>query len=65
MNWQIIVTAMGLLLVVEGILPFSAPHLWRRIMQQIFIQSDRALHIMGLASMLIGLFLVCVARDLY
>jgi uncharacterized protein YjeT (DUF2065 family) len=30
-----------------------------------FIQSDRTLHIIGLVSMLIGLALVIIARDLY
>jgi uncharacterized protein len=64
-KWQMLMTAVGLLLVVEGVLPFSAPRVWRRMMQQMCMQSDRALHIIGLVSMLIGLFLVCVARDLY
>ena len=63
--WSILVTAMGLLCVFEGILPFLSPNFWRRMMQQMIIQSDRTLRIMGLISMLIGLALVCIARDLY
>jgi uncharacterized protein YjeT (DUF2065 family) len=65
MMWSIFVSAMGLLFVFEGILPFLSPRFWRRLMQQMFIQSDRALRIMGLVSMLIGLALVCIARDFY
>lgn len=65
MMWSILLSAIGLLFVFEGILPFLSPKTWRRIMQQVFIQSDRALHIMGLISMLIGLALVCIAHDLY
>lgn len=65
MKWSIFITALGLLFVFEGILPFLSPRFWRQLMQQMFIQSDRGLRIMGLASMLIGLGLVCIARNLY
>jgi uncharacterized protein len=65
MMWSIFVTAIGLLFVFEGILPFLSPNFWRRMMQQLFIQNDHALRIMGFISMLIGLILVCVARDFY
>lgn len=64
MVWSILITAVGLLFVFEGVLPFLSPAAWRRIMQQIFIQSDHALRIMGLVSMLIGLGLVIVAHHL-
>jgi uncharacterized protein YjeT (DUF2065 family) len=60
--WSIFITAIGLLFVFEGMLPFLSPHFWRRLMQQMFIQSDQALRIMGLVSMLIGLLLVCIAH---
>lgn len=63
--WSIFLTALGLLFVFEGILPFLSPENWRRVMQQLFMQNDRVLRIMGLASMLIGLALVCIAHDLY
>lgn len=65
MLWSILMTTMGLLFVFEGILPFLAPSVWRRMMNYIVLQSDRALHIMGLISMLVGLALVSIARDLY
>lgn len=65
MVWSLLITAIGLLLVFEGILPFLSPNFWRRTMQQMFIQSDRVLRIIGLVSMLLGLTLVCIARDFY
>ncbi len=65
MMWSILITAIGLLLVFEGILPFVSPRFWRQMMQQMAIQSDRTLHIIGLICMLLGLMLVCIARDLY
>jgi uncharacterized protein YjeT (DUF2065 family) len=65
MVWSILITAVGLLFVFEGILPFLSPPFWRRLMQRMFAQSDRALRIMGLISMLVGLLLVVIARDLF
>lgn len=65
MIWSLLITAIGLLFVFEGILPFLSPNFWRRVMKQMFIQSDHALRIIGLVSMLVGLTLVCLARDLY
>ena len=65
MMWSILVSALGLVFVLEGILPFSSPRFWRKMMQQMFIQSDRAIRIMGLISMLLGLLLVSFGRDLF
>lgn len=59
------ITAVGLVLVIEGILPFLSPKIWRFLVQQVFIQSDRSVRIIGLISMLIGLALVILARTLY
>jgi uncharacterized protein YjeT (DUF2065 family) len=64
MSWQIFLAAIGLVFVFEGILPLASPRTWRWLMQQMFIQSDRALQITGLLSMLIGLIIVCVAHNL-
>ena len=65
MIWSILLTAIGLLFVFEGILPFLSPPAWRRLMKYMFIQGDRALRIMGLVSMLVGLALVSIAHDLF
>lgn len=65
MMWSIFLSALGLLFVFEGMLPFISPLFWRRTMQQIVVQSDRTLRIIGLVSMLLGLAFVSVARDLF
>jgi uncharacterized protein len=65
MMWSILLTAIGLLFVFEGVLPFLSPGFWRQVMDKVFAQSDRAVRIMGLISMLIGLAFVCIARDFY
>ena len=65
MMWSIFLSAVGLLLVFEGILPFLSPPLWRRMVQQMITQNDRTLRIIGLISMLVGLLLVCIAHDFF
>jgi len=65
MPWPVFFTAIGLLLVFEGLLPFLSPRFWRGIIQQISLQSDQALRAMGLVSMIIGVSLIYIARWLY
>lgn len=65
MMWSILISAIGLLFVFEGMLPFLSPRFWRGLMQQMFILNDQTLRIIGLVSMLIGLALVCLAREFY
>jgi uncharacterized protein YjeT (DUF2065 family) len=50
--------AIGLLLVIEGILPFAAPGLWREGFRRILEFSDGQLRFIGAASMLGGVFLL-------
>ncbi len=50
--------AVCLVFVLEGILPFLAPQMWRNMMQQMITQSDKALRMFGLVSMLIGIGLL-------
>lgn len=54
--------AVGLVFILEGATPFLAPRLWRRAMQQMFIQSDRSIRVFGLVSMLIGLVFLYLIR---
>lgn len=51
-------TAVALFLVLEGILPFVAPRIWKTLMQQMCFKSDKALRSMGLISMLLGVILL-------
>ena len=65
MAWFIFFTALGLLFVFEGILPFLSPRIWRWLLQKVFIQSDSAVRMTGLVSMLVGLLIVYLARHLF
>ncbi|HEX7972617.1 MAG TPA: DUF2065 domain-containing protein [Thiobacillus sp.] len=50
--------AIGLLLVVEGILPFAAPAIWREAFRRMLELRDGQLRFIGATSMLGGLFVL-------
>lgn len=61
--WQDLFAALSLVLVIEGMLPFIKPAIWRRTMGRIADQPDNALRLMGLTSMLMGVALLYVIRQ--
>jgi len=61
--WQDLLAALSLVLVIEGMLPFLKPEIWRRTMGRIADQPNNALRLMGLASMLMGVALLYVIRQ--
>ena len=50
--------AFALMLVIEGLLPFLAPNLWREAFRRITQMSDGQIRFFGLSSMLAGLLLL-------
>lgn len=54
--------AFGLVLVLEGILPFLAPRLWREAFRKMIELNDGQLRFMGLLSMLAGIGVVLIVR---
>lgn len=55
---QEVLMAGCLVLVIEGILPFLAPQLWRESMGRAIALDNRSLRLIGLASMLMGTILL-------
>lgn len=55
---DIIVAGFALMLVIEGILPFTVPRLWRDAFRRMTEMTDGQIRFAGLASMLIGLALL-------
>jgi uncharacterized protein YjeT (DUF2065 family) len=49
-----LIAALALVLVLEGLLPFLAPNLWRRMVKIAASKNDRVLRVMGLILMLLG-----------
>jgi len=56
------VSALALMLILEGILPFTAPKVWREMFHRITELNDGQLRFAGLASMLVGLVLLFLAQ---
>jgi uncharacterized protein YjeT (DUF2065 family) len=55
--------ALALMLILEGVLPFLAPNLWRDTFKRIIQMSDGQIRFVGLSSMLVGLLLLLWARS--
>ena len=53
--------AFALMLIIEGLLPFLAPSLWRDAFRRITQLTDGQIRFFGLTSMLIGLLLLALA----
>lgn len=59
---SIVLMAFGLMLVIEGVLPFLVPRLWREAFRRILQFSDGQIRFFGLVSMLAGLALLGLTR---
>jgi uncharacterized protein len=55
--------ALALMLILEGVLPFLAPNLWRETFRRVTQMSDGQIRFVGLSSMLVGLLLLLWARS--
>jgi len=55
------ILAFALMLIIEGVLPFLAPNLWRDTFRRVTQLSEGQIRFFGLTSMLIGLLLLVVA----
>ena len=63
MDWTDFVTALGLMLVFEGVVPFLRPAYWKQILFGLSEFSDFRLRVGSLILMMIGLIIVYVARS--
>ena len=57
-----LLTAVALMLVIEGVLPFLLPTLWRETFRRLTEMSDGQVRFIGLTSMLAGLLLLYLTR---
>ncbi len=58
---DIVLAALAIMLVIEGILPFTAPRLWRETFRKLVEMSDGQIRFAGLTSMMIGLVILYLA----
>ena len=54
--------ALALMLVLEGLLPFLSPGLWRQMFERATKMSDGQIRFVGLSSMLVGVLLLVLWR---
>lgn len=55
---DLLLGALALMLVFEGLLPFLSPRGWRQVFERATRMSDGQIRFLGLSSMLIGLLLL-------
>ena len=59
---KFLLTAFALMLVLEGILPFLLPIIWREAFKRLTEMTDGQIRFIGLSSMLAGLLLLYWVR---
>ena len=57
---DLLLGALALMLVFEGLLPFLSPGAWRRMFERATRMSDGQIRFFGLSSMLVGVVLLLV-----
>ncbi|MEE9331464.1 MAG: DUF2065 domain-containing protein [Methylophilaceae bacterium] len=57
-----LLAALGLMLIVEGLLPFAAPRAWRETFRRMIALKDGQLRFVGLISIAGGLLLLFLNR---
>ncbi|HRH87108.1 MAG TPA: DUF2065 domain-containing protein [Rubrivivax sp.] len=57
---DLLLGALALMLVFEGLLPFLSPQRWRSVFERATQLSDGQIRFIGLSSMLIGLVLLLI-----
>ena len=58
MNASVLLAALGLALILEGLMPLFAPQGWRRVVAQLMQLKDGQLRFYGLISVVLGLLLL-------
>jgi hypothetical protein len=59
---NILLLAFALMLVIEGLLPFLAPRVWRETFRRVTELTDGQIRFIGLSSMVVGVVLLTVFR---
>ena len=58
--WENFLSAIALMLILEGMLPFLSPQTWREAFRKLIEINDQQIRFVGLTSMIIGLVLLLV-----
>ena len=63
MAWADLLAGLALYLIIEGLLPFASPELWRRALSVIARLEDSQIRVFGLAAVIVGLTLLVAVRS--
>ena len=59
--WENFFNAIALMLILEGILPFLSPQMWRETFRKLIEINDNQIRFIGLTTMLAGVLLLLIA----
>ena len=59
---KMILTAFALVLIIEGVLPFLLPNLWREAFRRLTEMTDGQVRFLGLSSMVAGVLLLYLVK---
>ena len=57
-NWDDLLAALALVLIIEGVLPFLAPSKLKEVYKSVLDMPEKSLRMMGFGSMVVGLILL-------
>lgn len=60
--WDVFLIALGLMMIFEGIFPFSFPNAWRETFRKLILLEDSQIRFIGLTSMAIGLIILLLVN---
>lgn len=60
--WQELLLAFGLMLILEGIMPFLYPRRWQQMVEMLAQMDPSSMRMAGLASMVLGLVIIYLVR---
>ena len=59
---QTFLLAFALMLVIEGLMPFIAPRVWRETFRRVTELADGQVRFLGLSSIVVGLILMVIVK---
>jgi uncharacterized protein len=59
---ELLFGALALMLVIEGLLPFFSPGIWRRVFERATRMSDGQIRFLGLSSIVLGIALLTLIQ---
>ena len=58
--WDLLLAAVALMFVLEGLLPFFSPQAWRKVFERATKMSDGQVRFLGLSSMMTGVLVLLI-----